>query len=572
MLTTCLRVLLFFCLIVCSSLWTYAASPKPSWAKHAMVSSAERMATEIGVRTLERGGNAVDAAAAVALALNVTEMYSSGIGGGCFILIRMADGTAVAIDGRETAPAFASRLMYVPQDTTTFSDASTIGVLAAGTPGELAALDLAVRQYGKLSLGEILEDVISLADTGFAVSMRTARALNRERDKLKLFVGTREIFFKDDSLTLAFGDRLVQTDLAHTFRHIQAYGIDEFYRGDIASTVETYVTANGGILSAADFAGYQPVVRDPVVGEYRGLQILSMPPPSSGGIHVIQILNLLEPFDLKSMGLGSSESVHVIAEAMQIAFADRAEYLGDPAFTNVPMVGLVSKEYADQRRTKIRPRKHKQLDRPGNPFAFGPDPTEDPDGKHTTHLCVVDSFGNAVSLTATINTPFGSGVIVPGTGFFLNNEMDDFVTWPGRPNFFGLVGKEANEIAPGKRPLSSMSPSILVKDNEPYMLIGSMGGPRIITSTVLTIINTVDYGLHLQAAMDFPRLHQQWVPDQLFLEPEYSNDVVAVLTRKGHLIKIQDPWAAVTAILADSTYGGWWGAADSRVDGSAKGF
>ena len=566
------RFIALWILIVCSSLASFAASPRPAWAKYAMVSSAERMATDVGVRVLQRGGNAVDAATAVALTLNVTEMYSSGIGGGCFILIRMADGTAIAIDGRETAPALASRLMYVPQDTTVVSEASTVGVLAAGTPGELAALDLAVKQYGKLSLGEILEDVIALADTGFMVSMRTARALDRERDKLKLFEGTREIFFKDDSVTLAFGDRLVQTDLAHTFRHIQVYVTDEFYRGDIARTVGEYVQVKGGVLSAEDFAAYQPVARDPVMGEYRGCRILSMPPPSSGGIHLIQILNLLEPFDLKSMGLGSSESVHVIAEAMQIAFADRAEYLGDPAFSTVPTTGLVSKEYADLRRNKIHLRKHRHLDQPGNPFAFGPDPTDNPDGKHTTHLCVVDSFGNAVSLTATINTPFGSGVIVPGTGFFLNNEMDDFVTWPGHPNFFGLVGKAANEIERGKRPLSSMSPAILVKDDEPFMLIGSMGGPRIITSTVLTIINSIDFGMQLQAAMDFPRFHQQWVPDQLFLEPEYSNDVIAALTRKGHLIKIQDPWAAVTAILADSTYGGWRGAADSRVDGAAKGF
>lgn len=537
-----------------------------------MVASAERMATEIGVRVLQRGGNAVDAAAAVAFALNVTEYYSSGIGGGCFILIRMADGTAAAIDGRETAPAQATRLMYVPRDTTKESDASTVGVLAAGTPGELAALDLAIQTYGKLSLAEVLEDVIALADTGFTVSMRSARALNREKDKLMKFEGTRAIFFKNDTLPLAFGDRLLQTDLAHTFRVIQAQGADAFYHGELPKTIEKYVTSHGGVLSSADFAGYVPVARDPVRSEYRGYEVLSMPPPSSGGIHVIQILNLLEPYDLKYMGLGSSEAVHVIAEAMQIAFADRAEYLGDPAFTQVPTVGLVSKDYAAERRTKINRFEHTVLDQPGNPFAYGADPTANPDGKHTTHLCVVDSFGNAVSLTATINTPFGSGVIVPGTGFFLNNEMDDFVTWPGHPNYFGLVGKQANEIAPGKRPLSSMSPTILVKGNEPYMVVGSMGGPRIITSTVLTIINSIDYGLNLQAAMDFPRIHEQWVPDQLFLEREYSLDVLSALRARGHQIKIQDPWAAVTGILADSTYHGWWGGADSRVDGQAKGF
>ena len=559
-------------LFICSIASVQAASPKPAWGKHAMVSSAEPMATEVGVRILQHGGNAVDAAAGVALALNVTEMYSSGIGGGCFIMIRMAEGTSVAIDGRETAPARSTRLMYVPKDTTKESDASTVGVLASGTPGELAALDLAIQQYGKLSLAQILEEVISLADTGFTVSMRTARALNTEHDKLIRFPGTREIFFKQDSVTLAFGDRLVQTDLAHTFRHIQSYGPDEFYHGEIAQEVDAYMKQNGGILSAKDFAGYQPVAREPVRGTYRGYEILSMPPPSSGGIHVVQILNLLEPFDLKYMGLGSSEAIHVISEAMEIAFADRAEYLGDPGFTNVPTIGLASKAYADERRTEINRFEHVQLDQPGNPFPFGTDPAANPDGKHTTHLCVVDSFGNAVSLTATINTPFGSGVIVPGTGFFLNNEMDDFVTWPGHPNYYGLVGKAANEIEPGKRPLSSMSPTILVKDNQPYMVAGSMGGPRIITSTVLTIINSIDFGLQLQAAMDFPRFHEQWMPDQLFVEPDYSFDVLTALRTRGHQIKVQDPWAAVTAIKVDSTYGGWWGASDSRVGGMAKGF
>jgi gamma-glutamyltranspeptidase/glutathione hydrolase len=537
-----------------------------------MVSSAEAMATQVGLSVLQRGGNAVDAAAAVALALNVTESFSSGIGGGCFILIRMADGREVAIDGRETAPARATRLMYVPSDAAHDSTLSTIGVLAAGTPGELAALNLAVRQYGKLPLAQILEGPIALADTGFTTTMRWARALKREKDKLVLFPGTREIFFKSDSLTLEFGDRLVQTDLAHTFRHIQAYGIDEFYRGELPQTIESYMQSNGGILSAADFASYQPVVREPVHGSYRGCDILSMPPPSSGGVHVIQILNLLEPYDLKSTGLGSSQSWHLIAEAMQIAFADRAEFLGDPGFTKVPTIGLVSKDYANARRGKINRSKHKTLERPGNPFAFGPDPTADPGGKHTTHLCVVDSFGNAVSLTATINTPFGSGVIVPGTGFFLNNEMDDFVTWPGHPNSYGLVGKEANEIEPGKRPLSSMSPTILVKDQKPFMVIGSMGGPRIITSVVLTILNHLDYGLQLQAAMDFPRIHEQWMPDELYVESDVPLDVIRALGSMRHTVTVQDPWAAVTAIVADSTYEGWWGASDSRVDGLAKGF
>ena len=546
----------------------FAASPLPAWAPHGMVTSAERHATEVGVQVLERGGNAVDAAAAVALALGVTEGYSSGIGGGCFILIRMADGTTVAIDGRETAPARATRRMFVPRDTTKPSTLSTEGVLAAGVPGELAALDLAVREYGRLPLASLLEGAISLADTGFDVDMRYARALNTNRGLLHRFEGARAVFFKNDTLPLAFGDRLIQTDLANTLRRIQSEGIEAFYNGDIPNAVATYVANNGGILTARDFADYRPLRREPVRGSYRGCEVLSMPPPSSGGIHVIQILNILESFDLNYFGVGSSESVHLIAEAMQLAFADRAEFLGDPAFTTIPVAGLVSKPYADALRAKINRLQHARAEAAGNPWPFDTPPPED---KHTTHLCVVDSEGNAVSLTATTNTPFGSGVIVPGTGFLLNNEMDDFVTWPGKPNYFGLVGSAANEVEAGKRPLSSMCPTILVRDGRPFLIVGSMGGPRIITAVLLAIVNAVDYRMTIQEAIDFPRVHHQWVPDELWLEPEYPADVVTALQARGHTVTVRGRWAATTAILADSTYGGWWGASDSRVSGLAKG-
>jgi gamma-glutamyltranspeptidase/glutathione hydrolase len=308
-----------------------------------------------------------------------------------------------------------------------------------------------------------------------------------------------------------------------------------------------------------------------VRGTYRGCDVLSMPPPSSGGIHVIQILNLLEPFDLKESGAGSSDALHLMAEAMQIAFADRAQFLGDPDFVKIPIGGLLSQDYAAQRRALIQPSAHAKLPGAGDPWRFemGVDTGME---KHTTHLCVVDSFGNAVSLTATINTPFGCGVIVPGLGFLLNNEMDDFVTWPGHPNYFGLVGNAANEIEPGKRPLSSMSPVILTRDGKPVMVVGSMGGPRIITSVVLTLLNVLDFGMNLQEAVDAPRIHQQWMPDVLYVEPEHPPDVLTALRRKGHVVQSQPRWAAVTAIMADTTYGGWWGASDSRVSGLAKGF
>ncbi|HEY3295840.1 MAG TPA: gamma-glutamyltransferase [bacterium] len=537
-----------------------------------MVSSADRMATEVGVDVLKRGGNAVDAAAAVALALGVTESFSSGLGGGCFILIRMADGRTVAIDGRETAPAKATRLMYVPKDTTKASDLSTAGPLASGTPGELAALDLAIRNYGKLTLADDISGAVALADTGFVVNMRYARALKSEQELLGRFPGTKAIFFKNDK-PLAFGERLVQTDLAKTMKRIQAEGIGAFYSGSIPQMVEAYMKANGGILSAKDFASYKPLTREPVRGSYKGYDVISMPPPSSGGIHVVEILNLLEPYDLKYLGAGSSDEIHLISEAMGIAFADRAQYLGDPDFVKVPTAGLLSKDYATERRSHISPLAHEKLAEGGQPGAYmRSDTASTPPRSHTTHLCVVDSMGNMVSITATVNTPFGSGVIVPGTGFFLNNEMDDFVTWPGKPNYFGLVGNAANEIAPGKRPLSSMSPTILTKNGKPFMVVGSMGGPRIITSVVLTLLNLIDQGMNVQEAMDFPRFHQQWMPDQLYVESDTPMDVQVNLRNKGHNVRPQSRWAAVTAIVADSTYGGWWGGADSRVDGLAKGF
>jgi gamma-glutamyltranspeptidase/glutathione hydrolase len=548
-----------------------AASPKPAWASHAMVASADSLATEVGVSLLERGGNAVDAAVAVALTLAVTEGYSSGIGGGCFILIRMADGTAVCIDGRETAPAGASRLMYVPRDTTRPSTLSTEGVLAAATPGELAALELAVRTYGRLPFAEAMEGAISLADTGFVVNMRYARALSGNAELLRRFPGSRAVFFGRDGKLLQFRDRLVQSDLANTLRRVQAEGMDAFYSGEIPQRVESYVRGAGGVLASADFAAYRPVIREPVRGTYRGCEVLSMPPPSSGGVHVVQILNLLEPFDLKESGAGSSDVLHLLAEAMQLAFADRAQFLGDPDFVKIPVNGLLSRGYAAERRVLIQPSVHARLPGAGDPWRYEMS-TDSGVEKHTTHLCVVDSFGNAVSLTATINTPFGCGVIVPGLGFLLNNEMDDFVTWPGHPNFFGLVGNAANEIEPGKRPLSSMSPAILTRDNKPFIVIGSMGGPRIITSVVLALVNLLDFGMNLQEAVDAPRIHQQWRPDVLYVEPEHPKDVVAALRQKGHTVQVEPRWAAATAIMADSTYGGWWGAADSRVSGLAKGY
>jgi gamma-glutamyltranspeptidase/glutathione hydrolase len=347
---------------------------------------------------------------------------------------------------------------------------------------------------------------------------------------------------------------------------IQSEGIKAFYHGPIAQAIADYCKQSGGIITTQDLADYQPQVLTPVRGTYHGYEIVSMPPPSSGGLHVIQILNLLEPMRLDTMGAGSSRAYHTIAEAFQIAFADRAEFLGDPRFSKVPAAGLASKSYSDHQRELIRDEQHVKLAGPGDPWLF--DSTAN---KHTTHLSVVDRFGNAVSLTATINTPFGSGAIVPGTGIMLNNQMDDFVTQPGKPNYYGLVGNAANEVESGKKPLSSMSPTILLKDGQFFMALGSQGGPRIITSVVLAILNVLDFKMNLQAAVDFPRIHQQWVPDKLYLEPEIPRDVLSNLAARGHVIDNENRWSTVNAIMADTTLHGWWGAADSRAEGAARG-
>lgn len=551
---------------------SYSASPLPAWGEHAMVSSADAMATEVGVNILRNGGNAIDAAVGVAFALGVTESFSSGLGGGCFIVIRLADGTSITVDGRETAPGRASRLMFVPSDTTKPSYLSTMGVLAAGTPGEVAALELALQKYGTKTLAEVLEGPIALADTGFDVGIRYDVYLQNYAPYLGMFEGTKQIFFKNDSTVYAFGDRLCQKDLAATLVRIRDEGSAGFYQGMIPDLVDKYMRDHKGALRKTDFHSYKALEREPIIGSYRGHEVISMPPPSSGGVHVIQMLSLLEDYDLGYFGAGSSDAIHIIAEAMQIAFADRAEFLGDPDFVDVPTAGLINPDYIAQQRMLINRLQHDKLDGPGNPQDFMPPEIENPDMKHTTHFSVIDDMGNAVAITATINTPFGCGVIVPGTGFFLNNEMDDFVTWPGRPNYFGLVGKEANEIEPGKRPLSSMTPTILIRDGKPVMVLGGAGGPRIITGTLLAIINSIDFGMTLQEAIDFPRFHNQWVPDYLFLEQEYAMDVMEALRDKRHNVYRQTHWASVNAVSVDTLHGGFWGASDSRSVGLAKGF
>ena len=543
-----------------------------------MVVSSQVDATRAGVSLLEAGGNAVDAAVATAFAVGVTQPFSTGIGGGGFILIRMADGRVAAIDARETAPAAATVDMYTREGVD--ERASVRGPLAVGTPGLVAGLALALELYGTKSLSECLQPAIALAETGFDVSPYNVRLMEFMRRRLspERFPETARIQFPAFGEATRAGWRLVQEDLANSLSLIAEQGPSAFYEGPIAEAIVFEMERRGGLVSAVDLANYQPVLREAVTGSYRGLTIHSFPPPSSGGVLLVQMLNILEGYDdLAERGAGSSASMHVIAEAMKLAFADRAFFLGDPDFVAMPIDTLVSKQYAAAQRARIDPPWFRRA--PWNWFrgemASSVEAPGIPVEDHgTTHLSVTDRFGNAVAITKTINTPYGSGITVPGTGILLNNEMDDFAKAIGVPNSYGLIDtRGANLVAPGKRPLSSMTPTIIEKDGKVFLVTGSPGGSRIISSTLLSILNVVDYGMNVKQAVAAPRFHHQWEPDQLVVEPAVPADVVEGLRARGHDVDVSPRnWSAVEAILVDPESGLHYGANDPRRDGLALGY
>ena len=541
-----------------------------------MVASPQADATRAGAEVLRAGGNAIDAAVATSLALAVTDSLHSGIGGGGFLLVRLADGSAVAIDARETAPAAATRDMYtapgVPER------ASQLGPLAVATPGLVAGLALALERYGTRSLAELAAPAIRLAEEGFAVGPSHAAAARfwQGMGLAERFPDTAAIQLPPDGAPMRAGFRLVQRDLAQTLRLLAEQGPGALYGGPLGERVADDVQRRGGILTAADLGGYEARVREPLRGSYRGLEVLSFPPPSSGGVALLEMLNVVEGFDLASRGAGSSASWHLIAEAMKLAFADRQAYLGDSDFVDVPVAGLTSRAYAERLRARINPPRWRRA-----PWTWGADevalevdgPGEPPRGAGTTHFSVTDAAGNAVSVTQTINLLYGSGITVPGTGILLNDEMDDFATAPGQANAFGLVATSAaNEVAPGKRPLSSMTPTIVLQDGRPYLVTGSPGGPRIITTTLLTILNVVDYGMDAAEAVAAPRLHHQWRPDVIEVEPPTPIDVIEGLRRRGHTVRVGDrEWASAQLVRVDPASGLHTGASDPRSDGAAFG-
>jgi len=552
---------------------SWSAAPKPVWARNGMVVSAHPLASQVGLDILKAGGNAVDAAVATAFALGVVEGYSSGIGGGSFTLLHLANRwETIAVDGREEAPAAARRDMYVDKATGQVrGDLSTAGILSAAVPGHVAALALLLDRYGSMTLGQVIGPAIILADSGFELSQTYLRVLENQKDKLKRFSSTFDIFFHPDSTPLELGERLIQRDLAQTYRLLAEEGEDAFYRGEIARLMVAAMQADSGIITAEDLAAYRPKIRRPVLGSYRGFTVYSMPPPSSGGVHLIQMLNILERYDLGYLGHNSSETIHLMAEAMKRAFADRSVYMGDPGFHDIPVAGLLAKAYADSLSHSISRFRASKIQGPGNPTPYlpGDGPSR---GQHTTHLSVIDRWGNMVAMTATINTGFGSGLVAPGTGILLNNEMDDFSAAPGVENFFGLVGDEANSIAPRKRPLSSMTPTFLFYQGRPFMILGSPGGPRIITTVLQAILNVIEHNMDIQAAVDAPRIHHQWKPDKLYLEDGIPADVIQNLVIKGHEVAPGGNWGAAEAILIDLETGILYGGTDSRIEGAAKGY
>ena len=539
----------------------------PVKAQHGMVASVDALATQVGVEILRQGGNAVDAAVAVGFALAVTHPQAGNLGGGGFMLLRTASGRATAIDFREMAPGHASRDMFLDKQGNADSKLSLTSHLASGTPGTVAGLALAAKKYGTLPLSTLLAPAIKLARDGIPVNDALADDLKTYgKEVLITHPNSKAIFYKPDGTPWQKGDRLVQKNLAHSLQLIARQGPDAFYKGEIADEIAGEMAQHGGLISKADLAAYRAVERQPISGTYRGYEVFSMPPPSSGGIHIVQILNILENFDLAKMGFGSADAMQVMAEAEKYAYADRSEYLGDPDFVKVPWQALTSKAYAKTLAQQIDVAKA----RPSSEIK--PGKLEPYESNQTTHFSVVDKQGNAVAVTYTLNTYFGSGIVAGKSGILMNNEMDDFSAKPGTPNVYGLVGGEANAVQPAKRPLSSMSPTIVAKGGKTWLVTGSPGGSRIITTVLQMVVNSIDFGMNVAEATNAPRLHHQWLPDQLRVEKGFSPDTLRLLEAKGQHVKVLPAMGSTQSIMIGPD-GMLYGASDPRsIDDLSAGY
>jgi len=537
----------------------------PAFARHGMVSTEHHLATEVGVEILRAGGNAIDAAVAVGFALAVVLPNAGNLGGGGFMLLHdESSKRQVALDFRETAPAAANRDMFLNAAGDVVPGVSLDTHIAVGVPGTVAGLFKAHGAFGHLPMKQLIAPAIELAEHGFNISYELEALLKVHQSRLGQWPATRAIFFKNGRPLVA-GDKLVQRDLARSLQLVADQGEHAFYQGTIADQILQEMKKHGGKLKKSDLRSYQVVEREPVSGEYRGYKVVSMPPPSSGGIHLIQMLNILSGYPLRDYGPGSSRSLHVMTEAMKLAYADRSKYLGDPDFVTVPKKALISRAYAEDLRSRISMNHAKDSNdiAPGNPQPY--------ESAQTTHYSVCDGQGNAVSVTYTLNTDFGSAIVATGTGILLNNEMDDFSAKPGVPNAYGLIGGDANAVEPRKRPLSSMSPTILLKDGKVFLVTGSPGGSRIITATLQTIINVIDYQMNPAEAAAMPRIHHQWFPDELWVEKGFSADTLDLLRQKGHKISVKPVIGKTQTIQV--VPGGFTGFSDPRsLDGLAAGY
>jgi gamma-glutamyltranspeptidase/glutathione hydrolase len=539
----------------------------PVTSRNGMVATDNRYATEAGLQVLMEGGNAVDAAVTIGFTLAVTYPRAGNIGGGGFMLVYLAKSNEViAIDYREKAPRAATGDMFLDKSGNVDTEKSRYGYLAAGVPGTVAGLAMALEKYGTISLERALKPAIEFAERGFPVDEGLRRSLHEARERMKASPASMGIFFKKDGAPYRVGEFLVQRDLASSLKQIAQHGPAAFYEGEIAEKIAFAMKANGGLITDEDLASYEAVIREPVHGKYRGYDIYSMPPPSSGGVHLIQMLNLLEPLPISKFGHNTAQTIHFMAEGMKLAYADRSKYLGDPDFADVPASGLISKRYADELRRNINPYKATPSGKisPGNPI-------EHEESNDTTHFSVMDKYGNAVSNTYTLNFSYGTGITIPGTGILLNNEMDDFSAKPGEPNAYGLIGGRYNAIEPGKRMLSSMTPTIVMKDGKPFLVTGSPGGSRIITIVLQIIMNVIDHGMNIAAATNAVRIHHQWLPDELRVEKGLNLDTIRLLTEKGHKVVVEDTMGSTESIMRIADF--FYGASDPRnPDGLTEGY
>ena len=544
------------------------ASPDPVFGENGMVASTSFQASEAGITILKKGGNAIDAAVAVGFALAVTSSGNGNIGGGGFLVASFADGTSISLDHREKAPSKSHRDMFLNDSGNVIEGMSLYSRASSGVPGTVDGLIRILEDYGsgKLSLKQILAPAIKLAAKGFFLSHYEAKRFNAYRRFFSENKAAAKIFIRNDNRPWKEGDKFIQKDLSKTLKIIAKYGRDGFYKGKIADLIMQEMKRGNGLISLEDLANYSSKYREPVIGKYNEHQIVSMAPPSSGGALLINMLNMLEYYKEDSLQWNSSDYVHIITEIERRAYADRAEHMGDPDFWNVPLDMFKSKQYAQKRIADINIEKATPSNKvyAGNHHEY-----ESPE---TTHYSVVDKWGNAVSITTTINLSYGNGCVVDGAGFFLNNEMDDFSAKPGNPNAFGLVGNEANSIAPNKRPLSSMTPTIVLKNNKPYLIVGSPGGSTIITTTMQTILNVIDHGMNIKEAVCAPRFHSQWLPDVIQIEPRGLNkDVMDNLISRGHKIIYRGGYIGESNGIM-ITEEGYYGGSDCRGETSALGY